>query len=276
MAEILTDFSTDALVRAITQSLYDFCWNLRGKWRQADYYENPKLRRWCTPIPMAFVFNAAVSLQAPEEDESGLIGETIAYFQSRERHKFDWWLAPGLEGGDWGRQLVAHGLKFEQGPPGMAVNLSALSENISVPAGVKISRVVDAAMMETWNRIFIQGYGLPPDWEPACLEMMLATLGTPMTSYLATLNDQPVATSSLLLYAGSAGIYNVATLPEWRGKGLGSALTLHPLREARQMGYQVGILQASDMGYKVYQRLGFKEVCRLYCYRWQAQADTAH
>jgi predicted acetyltransferase len=106
--------------------------------------------------------------------------------------------------------------------------------------------------------------------------MMLATLGTSMSSYLVTLNDQPVATSSLVLDAGVAGIYNVATLPEWRGKGLGAAATLHPLREARQMGYQIGILQSSNMGYKVYQRLGFKELCRLNCYHWQAMADTAH
>jgi GNAT superfamily N-acetyltransferase len=81
-------------------------------------------------------------------------------------------------------------------------------------------------------------------------------------------NDQPVATAAVFYGAGVAGIQMVATLPKWRGKGIGAAATLAPLFEARKLGYRVGILQSSEMGFKTYQRLGFRELCRMRHYAW--------
>jgi hypothetical protein len=56
----------------------------------------------------------------------------------------------------------------------------------------------------------------------------------------------------------------------YSGKSIGAAMTLYPLLEARQRGCRAGILQSSVMGYRVYQRLGFKELGKLECYHWQA------
>ena len=66
-----------------------------------------------------------------------------------------------------------------------------------------------------------------------------------------------------------AGVYFVFTVPEARGQGLGAALTLAPLREARAMGYGIGVLGSSSLGYSVYRRLGFAEYCRIGIYEWR-------
>jgi ribosomal protein S18 acetylase RimI-like enzyme len=270
MSGILSDLSTPALLSAIRENMYGLVWDLRETWKQAQFEDGLSLRRWFTPIPMAFIFNAALSLLPPDGSAPDLIDETIAFFHSRGREEFDWWLWPGLETGAWGRLLQARGLQFQSDPPGMALELAVLPEHVPAPVGMKIELVRDAEGMRNWGRTFILGYQLPLEWEAVLLEMMLASLETPMQSYLATLDGQAVAASALYLGAGVAGIYNVATLPEWRGKGLGAAMTLRPLLDARQMGYKAGVLQSSELGYGVYRRLGFQELCKLDHYHWQA------
>ncbi|HET6662409.1 MAG TPA: GNAT family N-acetyltransferase, partial [Rubrobacter sp.] len=81
------------------------------------------------------------------------------------------------------------------------------------------------------------------------------------TRYIAYQDGVAVATSALLLHAGVAGIFAVATIPQARRRGLGTAVTQAPLLEARRRGYRVGTLQSSPMGFPVYGRLGFREVC---------------
>jgi predicted GNAT family acetyltransferase len=86
--------------------------------------------------------------------------------------------------------------------------------------------------------------------------------------FLAWLDDQPVATSSLLLHAGIAGIFGVATVPEARRRGAAAAVTLTALCYARDLGYRVAMLVPSEMSHALYQRLGFRDRCTMGHYAW--------
>jgi predicted acetyltransferase len=95
----------------------------------------------------------------------------------------------------------------------------------------------------------------------------------PLKLYLGLLDGKPVATSLYYLGEGIAGIYFVATLSEARNQGIGYAITQKSLLDARELGYRVGILQASSMGKPVYLKLGFKEYSRIGSYSWIYQPE---
>ncbi|MCB0631804.1 MAG: GNAT family N-acetyltransferase [Saprospiraceae bacterium] len=62
------------------------------------------------------------------------------------------------------------------------------------------------------------------------------------------------------------GLYGLATLLSFRGRGIGNALMTYALNLALRDGYQQAILQASEDGIGIYERLGFREITTFYEY----------
>ena len=89
--------------------------------------------------------------------------------------------------------------------------------------------------------------------EPALLEP-----AAPLWFYLGLLDGEPVATAEATVHDGAAGLYNIATRAEFRGRGIGSMLTWRPLSDARNAGCDLAVLQASPDGVPIYRRLGFE------------------
>ena len=146
----------------------------------------------------------------------------------------------------------------------MALGPQELPTSSFTPQGLEISTVEDKTKLRVWAHVFTLGYGLPPNWESAIFDMWFGLgFDFPIRNYLGYLDGEPVATSTVFYGAGVAGIYDVATLPHSRGKGIGTALTLKPLLDAHEMGYHIGVLQSSEMGYNVYKKLGFKHLCQI-------------
>lgn len=69
---------------------------------------------------------------------------------------------------------------------------------------------------------------------------------------------------SPVIYPGEC--QNVTTLSECRKQGIGRALTLAPLLEARASGYRIGVLQSTQMGLNLYRSIGFREYCTFSVY----------
>ena len=78
-----------------------------------------------------------------------------------------------------------------------------------------------------------------------------------VTNYIGHLDQKAVTTATLILGRGIAGIYDLSTLPDYRGQGFAGALVNHLLEQARQRGYAHAGLQTGDAE-QFYQRLGFK------------------
>jgi ribosomal protein S18 acetylase RimI-like enzyme len=170
-----------------------------------------------------------------------------------------------------GELLVRHGLACVENEPGMAIDLLTLGDGLTTPPALAIERVGDVEGLRQWCDIFALAFGLPDGAMEAMLDVEV-DLGAGRYSwrrlYVGRLRGEPVATSLLFLGAGVAGIYGVGTVPDARGQGIGKAMTVVPMLEARAMGYRIGVLHASSMGLGVYRQLGFREYCRLCRYVW--------
>jgi len=259
---IQTDVSDEALVTAIRANMCDF-FRLVSRSNPAEHFETQRFTRWYSPMPHPW-FTGVLSSDLPKKGDETFIAEVIEHFRQKGVNAFTWWLEPHLRPSDWDSILAAHGFGFSDDTPGMAVDLQGLNEALPAVKGLEIRTVTDDESLRTWIKVFVNGYGLPSDWESMTYEMYRQLgLNLPARNYLGYLNGKPVSTSTLFLGGGAAGIYSVATLPEARGKGLGAALTLQPLLETRAMGYRVGVLQSSDMGFNVYKKLGFRHLCQI-------------
>lgn len=272
MDNILTDLSTSALVKAIKNNLYEFFRFLQRS-PVTDFHEDSKLIRWRTPIPHPW-FNAVLSTQPPAMGDEHLVDEIVAYFRSYERTAITWWLDPDLPLADWKTYLAPRGFHQDSTTPGMAVALATMREDINVAGELRIVPVEDRHMLKTWVHTFILGYELPLAWEQGFFDLMLGLgLDFPMRNYLGYLHNKPVATANGFYAAGVVGVQCIATVPEARRRGIGAALTLASLREAYRRGYHAGILQASAMGYKVYEQLGFQKLCDMDHFFWHNDTD---
>ena len=68
----------------------------------------------------------------------------------------------------------------------------------------------------------------------------------------------PISTGNILYFAGVAGLYNIGVLPEYQKHGFGKYITNFLIRNAFAEGFKTSTLQASPMGYPLYDKLGFK------------------
>src|SRR5437879_2468872 len=59
-----------------------------------------------------------------------------------------------------------------------------------------------------------------------------------------------------------AGVFDVGVLEPLRNQGIGRALVRHACAFAQEQGADSAILIATNMGYSMYQHVGFEEVAR--------------
>ena len=237
-----------------------------GRAPVAELTVGPHLSWLLTGIPDAFL-NTVFRVDIPPDRTAEVVDEALAQFHHKHVARLSWWADNPDD--DVGRQLLRRGLTLASGPTAMAADLGSIPDQFDLPPGLVIAPVVDHEQLKAWVHVSCVGFEIPEWAERRVLELCApVALEPPMHSYLAVLDGRPVATSQLFLGAGVAGIYNVTTLPEARGRGMGRAVTHAALAEARRQGYGVSILQASDLGYPVYRRLGFADFGRLGAYVW--------
>lgn len=251
--------------------------------------ETAKLsRHLATPSNPMYKGAWATNLAPAEVDFA--IHATIGWFKSRGAPFFFWWTGPGTTPENIGKHLTAHGMidmeaqsremasniiSTVSGAPGMIADLHKMNESLleKVPSGFEINDVQTEKDLQDFKQVLIDGYDIPAPmadgWVQAAHEFGIGK--TPWRMVLGRLNGEPVATHIVFNRAGVVGIYGVAVVPSARGKGIGAAITLTPLLEARtKEGYKYAVLFSTEMGAPIYERIGFRMTdVRINRYLWR-------
>jgi len=269
VSRVLEDTSAPDLARAIEENVNGF-FRLFRHWPRAEVYDGRDLLYTLTDIPFS-VFNSVVHARLEPQLVDPAIEMSIALRRAKNVPML-WMTGPSTRPTDLGGRLIAHGFVRDEDEPHMAVDLREMNEDPQATPTLTIAQVFELGTLARWCWVYNAGFGMPALAEPAWFELFASVgLGpqAPLRHYLGRLDGVPVATSSLLLAGGVAGIGAVTTLPEARRQGIGAAMVLTALREGRAAGYRVGVLGASEMGQTVYRRIGFREVCRFGSYVWR-------
>lgn len=270
MKTILSNFSDEQAVKNAIKANWKNYHYFLGRSPSVELSIGRYLTWLITNMPDHFM-NLVVCTELPSEGIDELVEDALAHFRSLNIRRVSWLAEEGVPATELRKCLVSHGLIFDETfAIEMAAALTELPEVLPFPRDLNIIPVEEGETLQNWIHVASIGFRVPVEFEKTWYDFFVeAVLDLPFRSYLALLDGKPVATSQLFLSAGVAGIYNVTCLPEARGQGIGAAITLAPLQDARAMGYDMAILQASDLGYRVYRRLGFQDYGKLSVYLWE-------
>ncbi|HEX5013491.1 MAG TPA: GNAT family N-acetyltransferase [Candidatus Limnocylindrales bacterium] len=242
-----------------------------------EFYVQSRSRPWAdikidddviwgsTGLPLQ-AFNGAIGATFSEANADARIETVLDYFRELKLD-MSWWVGPSSPA--WlGDRLVAHGLKPDGVAPGMAMSLEGWSAP-PAPDGLDIEQTLDAASFHDAIEVMFEGFEMPSDAQPLFEERFRDySVGSRAVqrTYVARVDGRPVATSLGYTLDGIVTIYNVATVPEARRRGFGAAVTAAAMADAQTAGATWAILETSDIGRSVYERLGFRHVADIAIY----------
>lgn len=216
---------------------------------------------WRTPVDWAFcngAFLACAPSVAGGESGDEVVEQILGFFARNQCPAFMLWLDENVDRMAWEPILLAHGMRYDIGAPCLTLDTRDLAEQQNAPAELKIVRATEIAGLEFFARAGGLGFSQDEHNINGLIELW-AGFGVegPLEAYLAYVDDVIVATAAAHFVLGAVGVEFVSTLPEYRRRGYGGAITEHIAFVALVRGYRYVTLSSSDMGKPVYERLGF-------------------
>lgn len=158
------------------------------------------------------------------------------------------------------RILDRQGLALASEMPGMVAE--ALRPAKREPAALRIVAVNRESYRQSFCQIGAVCFHVPLMWFEEIFDEQMGSREE-CACWVGIYDGQPVATAATVVHAGVIGVYNVATLPEFRERGFGEAIMRHATAAAKEKsGLERTILQATRQGLHLYERMGYHSVTR--------------
>lgn len=123
--------------------------------------------------------------------------------------------------------------------------------------------VTDLAAARDLVDVTVQAYtelGMPAEETRALFAAPARLLEPQVHAVVAYLEGRPASTAMIIWTHRAAGVYWVGTAPDGRKRGLGERCTQAVTNAAFERGAEVVALEASPMGFPIYERMGYQTV----------------
>jgi ribosomal protein S18 acetylase RimI-like enzyme len=226
-----------------------------------DVVELPPFVIFFNPNDALRFHNYAKPLEPTGGDLRAVLAELRAVFVARDRlprFEFIAEFAP-----DFGAALTAAGFALEGRTVLLTCTRDTFHPALSIPGLEIVTLTPDSPAEDLLARMEVQrqGFGDTSGEAPtlADVERFRPKLER-YAAFLARLDETPVAAGDFTApLDGFTELVGIATLEEYRRRGIGSALTAHAAQTAFERGVEIAFLTAADeRAGRVYERVGFR------------------
>jgi GNAT superfamily N-acetyltransferase len=198
--------------------------------------------------------NTALIERKPEDAASALAeaerlfraqGRTLGVDVERGRH-------PKVDAA-----LRAMGLEMVATRPAMAIRVEDV-ERPKIPDGVEVVHVTDPGLLADLVEVEVGAFETDRTVAEGLLSPTQLSLPN-VRVYAAIADGRAVGQALTNTHRGAVGVFGVATLPGFRRRGIGAAITAFAIDDVRDEA-NLAWLQSTDMGRTLYDRMSFRPV----------------
>lgn len=200
--------------------------------------------------------NVVIDTRKNEGFSSKIVNCMTDFFNS---HQVTWgWFITAVAIAD---DIDKYGFEFLYQSPGMYFDLSNVLQLIQDDIVIKEA----SDDLKEWIEPLLEGFpnesGEDDDVYRKLNAKLLLNGEKKLRHFTAYFNKEPACSGTLFLSVNSVMLHNLATKNKFRKLGLGTALTLYMMTEAKKLGYKHCFLDSSDEGFGLYRKVGFKVYC---------------
>ncbi len=231
---------------------------------------NGVVRHVAEPPRLNFVLYSELD----EESADAAIEEQIAFFRELGQ-PFEWKVYDHDRPGDLRDRLLAHGLVADEPDTIMVLDLQAAPESLLAPVEADVRRLAGPEQLDDVVSVLRGVYDVPFDWVYPQLGGDMARPDY-LSIYVAYADERPVSAAWTYFYPDSpfAGLWGGSTLPDYRRRGLYSALLATRVQEAIARDKRYLIIDASHMSRPIVARHGFRLLTIAHGCQWRPTLDA--
>lgn len=162
--------------------------------------------------------------------------------------------------------LQKRGLTPSRVPGSAVMIIKEKIKHAKLPKNFEVEKVIDRFHINDFGKVIEQAF----DKTKPLIKQMLKTeevlIDENIVAYVIYEENKPISAVMTVFSEDTAGIYWVGTVEHARGKGLGSFATQIATNVGLDRGKNLVILQASELGERVYEKLGFRTITRYRTY----------